>query len=249
MKTLTLGLMLSSLLFSQAVLAQVDAIKSASSGNSGSHSGSSDYSDDDGSDSELGFVLIDVFFTKLLPGVASWQQLKLEKKKVNPTVISFDVMLQSAIQPSSYYILNPRVRANWGLFSTDFRFTYLVEEDIEGYKHLRTDDWQILQLNIVTTRNVIARIGGGILHENFSGGKTFGEGTLGIHLQSNSQRLGGMIEYRWSEPRNEWNAQAQFRVFQSKAFNGYFTAGIVHQRYYDTVTAWGLQGGFMLRIF
>ena len=251
MKTLTHRLILSCLLFSHVTFAQVDEIKSASSGHSSRSSGSSDYDSDDDSSSGFffDFFFSDFFFTECLGGIASWQEMKLKKKETNPTVISFDVMLQSAIQPSSYYIVNPRVRANWGLFSTDFRMTYLVEEDIEGYKTLRTDDWQILQLNLVTTRNVIGRFGGGILHENLSGGKTFAEWTLGIHLQSDSQRLGAMAEYRWSEPRDEWNIQGQFRLFQAKAFNGYFTAGVVHQRYYETVTAWGLQGGFMLRIF
>jgi len=253
MKTLTVRLIFSCLFFSQLTYAQVDAITRASSnhssGSGGSGSTSYDYSDDDDDGGGSGVFLIDFFFNVGFNGIAEWQKMKLQKKEVNPTVISFDVMLQTALQPSSYYIVNPRIRANWGLFSSDFRFNYLIEEGFEGTKHIRTDDWQILQLNFVTTRNVIARFGGGILHENYSGGKTFSEWTLGLHVQSNNQQIGGMAEYRWSDPRNEWNAQGQFRIFQSRALNGYLTAGVVRQRYYDTVTVWGLQGGFMLRIF
>src|SRR5690349_9077985 len=122
MKTLTRRLILSCLLFSHVAFAQVDEIKSASSLHSSRSSGSSDYSSDyDSDDSGSGFIFVDFFFTECLGGIGAWQELKLKKKEVNPTVISFDVMLQSAIQPSSYYIVNPRVRANWGLFSTDFR--------------------------------------------------------------------------------------------------------------------------------
>lgn len=249
MKTLTPRLILAFLLLSQFTHAQVDEIKRASSGHSSSRGSVSSGSSDDDDDSSSGLFLVDFFFNVGIGGVVSWQEMKLEKKKVNPTVISFDIMLQTAMQPSSYYIVNPRVRANWGLFSTDFRFNYIIEESFEGTRHIRTDDWQILQLNLVTTRNVIARIGGGILHENFSGGKTFSEWTAGLHIQSNSQHIGGMAEYRWSDPRNEWNAQGQFRIFQARALNGYLTAGIVRQRYYDAVTVWGVQGGFMLRIF
>ena len=248
MKTLTTGLILSGLLVTHLTFAQVDEIKRESSRHASSVSSHSSGSDG-GSSGSGSLLLVDLFFNVGINGIANWQKLKLEKKPVNPTVISFDLMLQSAIQPSSYYIVNPRVRANWGLFSTDFRFNYLIEESMDGTKHIRTDDWQILQLNLVTTRNVIARFGGGILHENFSGGKTFSEWTAGLHMQSNNQQIGGMAEYRWSEPRDEWSAQGQFRIFQSRAFNGYLTGGVTRQRYYNAVTVWGLQGGFMLRIF
>lgn len=246
MKTLAFGLVLTGLLLCNiSSSAQVDAIKKASSNHASSRGSVSSRS---GRNSDRGYssgIFVDLFFGSLV----QWQEVKLRKKEINPTVISFDVMLQGAIQPSSYYILHPRIRGNWGLFSTDFRFNYLIEEEFKGVKHIRTNEWQILQMNVITTRHVIARIGGGILNESFSGGKTFGEGTLGLHLQTTNQQLGGMIEYRWSEPRTEWNAQAQFRIFQTGSLNGYVTAGLVHQQYYNTINVWGMQGGFMLRIF
>ncbi len=106
-----------------------------------------------------------------------WQQETLKKRETNRNITSVEVILQTALQPSTYYIVHPRVRANWGIFSTDFRMNYLIEEGVEGIGHIRTDDWQVVQLNIVTARNITLRVGGGILHENFGRGETFGEGT------------------------------------------------------------------------
>jgi hypothetical protein len=252
MKTLTVLLFGIILLCPRPVAAQVDEIKQASASQSSFSGGSSNVqsgSSDDDNNAGVGVVLAEFLFQVYVGAVAEWQQYKIKKKEVNPTVISFDVMLQGAVQPSAYYLLQPRVRGNWGLFSTDFRVNYLVEETIEGTKSLRTDDWQILQLNLITTKNVVARIGGGILHEDYSGGKTFAEWTAGLHVQSNTQHLGGMVEYRWSEPRDEWSAQIQYRVFQTGSLNGYVTLGGVHQQYYSHINVWGVQGGFMFRIF
>lgn len=244
-----LSLPFAGLLFSMAVAvplhAQVDDIKqksaSKSSGGSGESSSSSGTS---GAGSafvaEVAIQSLNVFFY--------WQQQTLKKKEFNHNITSVEVLLQTALQPSTYYIVHPRLRANWGIFSTDYRMNYLIEDDIDGTKHIRTDDWQILQLNFITHKNITARIGGGILHENFSGGKTFGEGTVALQLLSNNQKVGGVMEYRWSEPRKEFNFNLQFLLFQSEHFHLYATTGAVFETYYETIHVWGLQGGLMFRI-
>jgi hypothetical protein len=240
MKTLYALLVL--LMVSGMAVAQVNDIKRASSSH---HS--------DSRSSSGGSANFDVFFANTIfqaaGGIIEWQRYKLQKREVNPTVVSLEVMLQTAVQPSSYYIINPRIRGNWGLFSTDFRFNYLLEEDIDGIKHLRTNDWQILQLNLVTTRNVIFRVGGGFIHEAFGDENTFAEYTLGLQLNSNQQHLGLMTEYRTSEPRKEWNLQCQYRLFQSGRFHGYATFGAAFQRYYSSINVWGMQVGFTGKVF
>jgi hypothetical protein len=219
--------------------AQVDGIKNKSSSHSsGSESSGSGTS---GFYADLCLQSIDMF--------VMWQKITLEKKEVNPTITSFDVMLQAAIQPSSYYIVNPRIRANWGLFSTDFRLNYLIEEDYDGAKFIRTDDWQIIQLNLVTVRNVTFRVGGGTLHEDFSGGKTFPEWTTALHLFPNHDKFGGVTEYRWSEPRLEWSGFMHYQVFKTGHMHTYLTGGVAFQRYYRSINVWGMQGGLMFRFY
>jgi hypothetical protein len=234
-------------LLSTAMLAQVDDIKRKSSENSSKGGGSAESSSSGGGSGFASAIAVDVAIHSMNFFVL-WQQQTLKKKETNRNITSLDIFLQTAIQPSTYYIVHPRIRANWGIFSTDFRMNYLIEEDIDGTKHIRTDDWQILQLNLVTARNATFRIGGGILHENYSGGKTFGEGTLGLQLLSNREHVGGVVEYRWSEPRKEWNGSLHLRLMHTDHFKMYATGGVVFQQYYNTINVWGLQGGLMLRL-
>jgi hypothetical protein len=228
-------------LLSTSLLAQVGEIKQRSS----SHSSRGNESSSGGG--SVGSAIFFDIAVQSLDFFYIWQKETLQKKESNPNITSVEVLLQTALQPATYYIVNPRVRANWGIFSTDFRMNYVIEEGIDGMKHIRTDDWQVVQLNIVTARNVTFRVGGGILHENFGRGETFGEGTVGVQVLSNDQRLGGTTEYRWSEPRRELNGSFHYRLFKHGGFSMYATAGAVVQTYYETVRVWGLQGGLMFR--
>jgi hypothetical protein len=248
MKLLFSFLLVIHLIFAQA---QVSDIKTASSSNAGSGGGSGDRRG--GSGNSGAFIY---FFADALNGLASWQQYKLQKKDVNPYMVSLDIISQVAIQPSRYYLYNPRIRGNWGLFSTDFRINYLLQEKGIGTDDLSSIDWQILQLNIVTTRNVIGRIGGGFMKENFGGRESFFESTFGVFVQSNDKKIGGSIEYRLAQdfetglvPRRELSAQFEKRLFSSGYWNTYLTLGGVYQRYYESISVWGVQAGLAFRIF
>lgn len=194
------------------------------------------------------WILADLFLEVAISGVVQWQRYTLEQRYNNPSVVSVEVMLQGAAQPSAYYILNPRVRANWGLFSTDFRQNYLLEESFDGVQYLRTDEWQVLQLNLISTDYAILRMGGGIIHEAFNDRNTYSEFTTALTLFSKNQQWGGMAEFRTAEPRHEVGAQVHYKLMERGAFQAYATAGVVYQRYYSQVSVWGMQGGLMMRI-
>jgi hypothetical protein len=194
-------------------------------------------------------IFADLFINIMFNGIIGAQQEKLERRHEVPHMVSLDLMLQTAAQPSSYYIVHPRVRANWGLFSTDFRMNYLIEEDVDGFLHIRTNDWQILQLNLITTREVVFRIGGGVMQEAFEARNGFAEWTAGLNYLPHATRLGCMAEYRGAEVRKEFNVLAQYKLFDKGAVHGFTTAGFVYQRYYSAITTWGLQGGFILRVY
>lgn len=241
-------LLILNLLFAQA---QVSDIKNASSSNASSGGGGGDRRGSSGN--SAAFIY---FFADALNGLVSWQQYKLQKRELNPYLVSFDIISQVAIQPSRYYLYNPRIRGNWGLLSTDFRVNYLLQEKGNGTDDLSSIDWQILQFNIVTTRNVIGRIGGGFMKENFGGRQSFFESTYGIFVQSNSKRIGGSIEYRVAQdftigaiPRRELSAQFEKRLFSSGYWNAYLTLGGVYQRYYESTSVWGVQAGLAFRVF
>lgn len=232
------------LLCASKTYAQVDAIKDAAqAGRSG----------DSGGNVGLG---LDVFFF-MFDGLGSLHMQKIGAERDHyPSMLSLDVSLQGAVNPSSYYILQPRIRGNWGLFSTDFRMNYLIEDDFDGLKHIRTLDWQILQLNLITNRFITFRIGGGVLQEAFGEKRAFTEtaAMLNIHAPDQSKLLG--FEFRFARdwernvvPRTEFNIQYQHQLFQVSALHGYITLGGLYQRYYSSINIWGVQTGMVFRLF
>jgi hypothetical protein len=235
--------------------AQVSEIKSASSSNSsGSNSKSGDGSYDSyDSDDEGGGLLIDFLFS----GIIEAQTFKLQKDPERyPSMVSLEVMLQGGVKPSSYYMFWPRIRGNWGLFSTDFRMNYLIEEEANGYSHLRTNDWQIIQLNLITSRFFTFRVGTGFMQEAFGDKEVFSETALmfNVHAPDQTKQIG--FEWRFakdfetgSNPRWELSAQYQHQVFNSGKLHGYISAGTIFQKYYNYIEVWGMQAGLVLRFF
>ena len=231
--------------------AQVNDIKNSSSQNASNRGGG-----ERGGVSSGGGAFFAQVFIQSLQGIAIWQQYKLDKRSKNEYIVSLDIIGQAAIQPSRYYLMNPRIRGNWGLFSTDFRINYLLQETATGTESLSSIDWQILQLNLVTTRNVIGRIGGGFMKENFGGNLSFFESTYGVFIQSTNKKLGGTLEYRLAQdfttgaiPRREVGAQFEYRLSTKGYWNTYLTLGGVYQRYYESINVWGIQAGIAFRIF
>lgn len=226
--------------------AQVDEIKGASKSNSGKSGSDSDH------DNGLG---LDVFFF-LFDGLGSLHTSKIRERDNYPSMMSVDVSFQGAIKPSSYYILQPRIRANWGLFSTDFRMNYLIEDDADEVKHIRTNDWQIIQLNLITNRFFTFRIGTGFMREAFGDKRYFNESSImfNIHAPDQSKVVG--FEFRFAKdwdtglnPRREFNIQYQQQIFQASALHGYITLGGLYQRYYNSIDVWGIQSGLVFRFF
>lgn len=230
-------------------LSQIDKIKSDSRSNSeNSSSGSKESSGGGG-----GSFLVDVLFN----GIPQVQGMKLREDRVRyPSMVSLDVMFQGAVQPSSYYMLWPRIRGNWGLFSTDFRMNYLIEESIEGYKHIRTNDWQIIQLNLITSRFFTFKIGTGIMKEAFESERRFSESAFlfGVHAPDQTKII--LFEYRFAKdwdtganPRREFSVQYQHQLFTAGSLHGNLSAGFVYQKYYGTTEVWGIQAGIVFRFF
>lgn len=233
------------LLASLSAFAQVDQIRSASSSQSTAKSSGSS----SGSEFSGGSIFGDLIFNFMIGGVVDAQIQRLERKREMPQVIGLDLWLQTAIQPGSYYIVTPRVRGTWGLFSTDFRKSMLIEEGVDGIEYIATNDWQVIQLNLLAIREVTWRVGGGFSQETFGGNNHYGEWTTAIHVHPEETAWGGLAEYRGAEMRQEVAGFAHYKLFDRNLLHGYATGGLIWQRHYDIVTTWGVQMGFMLRVF
>lgn len=201
-----------------------------------------------------GFFLFDLFF-QVIP---DWQRFKLSAERTRyPSLVSLEMWAQGAAHPPGYYFLWPRIRGNWGLVSTDYRINYLIEEVSDGsYVHIRTSDWQILQLNIITSRFLTLRFGNGMLKETFGRHNTFYEWSamMGVHNRRQTDML--WLEYRHAHdfstgawPRLELSAQYQHQLIESKRFHGLISVGLVYQNYYRSVPVTGVLGGFNFRFY
>lgn len=233
-------------------VAQVNDIKNASRENASKKSGSSATSDR-GNNSGGGnlFFILDMFRI-----VGTWQNNVLDKRTEIPSIVGLDCMLHGAIQPSSYYVFNPRVRGTWGIFSTDFRTNYLVEQTINGNSDLLTYDWQILQLNFINTRNVIVRAGTGFMKENYGGYGSFMEFGLSTNLTFSEGEWGGFAEYRAAKdfvtemvPRREFSLQVHKQLFDAGRWHALASGGFQFQRYYESINVWGIQMGLIFRLY
>lgn len=223
---------------------QVDDIKSASKGNKGF--GSSERG------SSAGLSIFDIFNFGSM--IYHWQVNTLARKNEIPSLVGIDFMLQAAIQPSSYYVFNPRIRGTYGIFSTDFRLNYLLEESIDGNKDLITYDWQCIQLNFINHKNVVARIGTGVMFEGFGYKKAFSESSISTNFMFD--KWGGFSEYRAAHdydtdavPRREFNFQVHRQVFEYGHWHGLVSGGFQFQRYYGAVNVWGIQLGMLFRVY
>jgi hypothetical protein len=233
-----------------AATAQVGNVKDASSSNR------SRGFEGVGRSGSLGVGTFYMFANVTVRGFAVWQSHVLQHKGEVPNVFSLEVFGQAAIQPSTYYIFNPRIRGNWGIFLTDFRMNYMVEEKIGAPEDLRTDDWQIVGLNLVNTRNVTLRLSTGIMREVFGEGAVFSETVFGLNIMSDNQSIGGMGEFRWvkdrftiNSPRIEASIGIQKKLFDHNHIHMFATGGAVFQRYYNEINVWGIQGGFAFKLY
>src|SRR5687768_11203209 len=100
MKLFSCWLMITGFLLSLSVQAQVGEIikKSSEHSSGGERSGSSGGSG----------IYLDIFIYSF-SAIEEWQRHTLQKREIIPHITSLDVLLQTAVQPASYYIVNPRI--------------------------------------------------------------------------------------------------------------------------------------------
>jgi hypothetical protein len=240
------------LITATSILAQVDAIKSSSSSNSSNKSNGGR----DNSGSSNGAAVY-FFLNFMVNNIAPLQIQTLQKKTEIPQLVSLELRLQTGLQPSTYYLALPRIRANWGLFSTDYRRSYLVEANPLGpTKDISWNDWQILQLNLVNTSIARFRVGAGIMNEVFNTGQTFTEYTMALALASKSKVYDGEFEFRQSSnlatgatPRWELNAHVNKKLFDRNKIHGYLTGGGVFQEYYGNTDVWAFTAGLAFKLY
>ncbi len=241
----TLSILLISFLISSTVLtAQVDRVKEnvrndkpkrSSSKSTSSKSSSSSYSNDE--DQGFGSYLIGEIFTGLVKvvgyGTVQAQKSALSNRENIPNLISFEAEL-SAGTSSSEHIFQPRIRGNWGIIGTDLRYTVL--NDNTGT--LSSIDWQVLILRIPIKQLTLNY---GIGFTSLQDPQTsYFESSAGFNLSLNQNKLNLMGNYRWTSKktteeryRQEYKFTADYQVLRKETFRLSPMLGVLYHNYFD----------------
>lgn len=254
--------LISLLVFSNLVNGQVNDIKKESKKNSEkTTTESNNNSNNNSSATDNGGCLNDLFsgcistcfssaFEALIIGSIELQKEYISEKTKIQTVISLEFIPSYAYCFKGSNLIMPRIRGNWGLFSTDFRYYNILESTANnGIENYKTYDWQILELNPLITKNVKFRIGSGFMFEDFS--KTyFPEHFIGLDLLFDKDKYLANLEFRiakdynkGSTPRTEGNIRMNYRILKLDNLSGYATLGGLYQNYYSSIDLWCIQAG------
>jgi hypothetical protein len=236
--------------------AQVGGIKSGSDKNSTSPKNTSSESKDgsgcltDACGAACGSGCFNFIIDYAILGSVKLHKSIMAKRPEIPEVLSIELMPHIGFASPSSSLIIPRIRGNWGLFSTDFRYTNMMDfshaDSIEFYNTL---DWQILELNMVVTNPVTFRVGTGIMKEFYSS-QIFIEHFLGLDITSADRQYLGNAEFRIAKdystgatPRIEGNLRFNYRILKTNNLNGYAMAGAIFQNYYGETNVWTMQTG------
>ncbi len=225
-----------SLILCIGAFAQVGEVKERArehkeSGDSGS---SSDSWSSDGDDELDAFFLEAAWFIIRLPfeGLYLAQVHQLHRRYEEPWRISFETDVSGGFDPSgNVSLLTPTIRGNWGLLSTQLRYTRVF--DMTGT--LSTWDWQVVQFNIVNSRSVRLVGGLGFSHE-VEIDQTHFEGLGELSVFAMGGRLVPTAVFRWSGdgyPRKDFSLFADFRPQgHADGPTTSFRLGYQHQNWY-----------------
>lgn len=197
----------------------------------------------------------EIFVEAMIVGGWELHNHHLDKKVDVPSVISIDLIPQIGTDIGNSFIMAPRVRGTWGLFTTDFRFFSLTEYDFGRPAYYYSSiDWQVLGLNLVSTKGFNLRLSGGFMYD-MNEERFHPEYALMMDIKSENQRFITSIEGRLAHdteldllPRVETGIDQSFRLWKVKALQTYLTIGTKYQLYYPDVPYLLVMGGIRISI-
>lgn len=187
------------------------------------------------------------------------RERRIEKRAqglLNPK-FGLDVEFNYGGVPNDYHSLRPRIRGQIGVFSTDFRFSSLIEPRLDGSDIYNTLDWQIIQIAWVNMPQVTFRTGIGIMHE-YDTNLSYPEFTGSFDIYFNQQKIRFAPEFRYAQdftsefgrvvPRSEVNAELSYALLMKPHFKIYGGINALYARYYQSVDIWTVGAGLKLRV-
>ena len=145
--------------------------------------------------------------------------------------ISFEGRMLGGYGPlKNVALIQPQIRGNWGLFSTQLRYNRIFDDT--GV--LSTWDWQIIQFNFLNHEVIRWVVGLGLSHE-IEFDDTYFEGSSSLTIFLADRVWAPTLEYRFTgdgTPRQEFSAILDFRPNNKNNIFNTFSAGFLHQNWY-----------------
>ena len=182
----------------------------------------------------------------------------MNMKYLDPTLLSFEVNGNFAYalhygHDTLFTYINylPQLRANIGVFSTDFRFNMLTEYTNDFPNSFKS--WELLFLiNLVPDKNFRIAIGTGVYDEMYTN-NYYNENYLGFKFLMPNQkdfldidsRL--VIDYNRSLfPFFEGGIRYNTRIIDFNHVYAYVSLGAMYQNYYSNHDIWAARGGILV---
>lgn len=194
-------------------------------------------------------------FGYLIQGVVFVQKEALNARKVHPEIVSLEGSFTSGYYKNFNTVLfTPRIQANWGLFSTEFREQRLID----ATSTLNTYDWQVLKLNIPMHPLTLY---GGLGFTNVPIYKlAYFEYSFGARLRFLKEKFLSEASYRSTEIstggkfRQEYKFTLDYEVTSYKVKNKTQfrispMLGFVYQKYFDRINQYYIVGGVTFRLY
>lgn len=228
-------LLLIFLLSSFCAFSQVREIKKRSNSNKQSTSSSESSSSGSSGGGLLDVLIGDLIFGIIkLPFKAAFQaqNIQADKFSTDPWRVSFEGQAKMGVDfRENTMLINPVVRGNYGLFSTQIRYNSI--SDVSG--GFGTIDWQILQMNFVNNEYVRFIAGFGVSNE-VNQNQSYPEVLLELSGYFADRSIIPTIVYRKSGdgyPRREFSSSLNYRPNAFQKVTTQFSLGYTHQRWYD----------------
>jgi len=194
-------------------------------------------------------------FGYLIQGIIFVQGEALHSRKQHPEIVSLEGSFNAGYYKNFNTVLfTPRIQANWGLFSTEFREQRLTDASAA----LNTYDWQILKFNIpIHPLTLYAGLG----FTNVPIYKlTYFEYSLGGKLRFLKEKFLTEGSYRSTEISNGGRFRQEYRftidyevtsykVKNNTRFRISPMIGFVYQKYFNRINQYYILGGVNFRLF
>jgi len=189
-------------------------------------------------------IAVDVFAQVIY----KYNQQLLENSN-DPYIISLEIMphfgygihfSENQQDVYKYYDFLPRIRGNYGAFSTEFRLDYLFEiNDSVAFNSFRVFNWQF-GFNIIPSESFRLTLGQGVMYEieNRTG---FHESFLAADIALKDKLFiispEGRIAFDYTNNQIaylETSIRGSYNFLKFKHLNGYVCAGLAYRDYYQS---------------